>query len=140
MKIAMLAVAATGFLHLKGPDGVHLYEKGEPVGIDLFGPGSRESAQVEERSSARAVKRMTDNDNKMTLAPIDDRRREAAEDLVTLTAGFRHIEYDGPDGQPLVGAELFLAVYSDPKMGWINVQADKFQRDWGKFKPGSAGN
>ena len=140
MKIAKLAVAATGFLHLKGPDGVHLYEKGEPVGIDLFGPGSRESAQVEERQSARAIKRMTDNDNKMTLAPIDERRREAAEDLATLTAGFRHIEHDDADGKPLASSALALAVYSDPELGWINEQALKFQRDWGKFTPGSTGN
>ena len=140
MKIATLAVAASAFLHLKGPDGVHLYENGEPVGIDLFGPGSRESAQVEERSSARAVKRMTDNDNKMTLAPIDDRRREAAEDLAALTAGFRHIERDDADGKPLAGSALYRAVYSDPELGWINEQALKFQRDWGKFTPGSTGN
>ena len=62
MKIASLAVAATAFLHLKGPDGAFLYDGKEKVGIDLYGPGSPEFAQVEERQSARALKRMQDTD------------------------------------------------------------------------------
>jgi hypothetical protein len=140
MKIAALAVATTAFMHLKGPDGVPLYEGAEKVGIELFGPGSQEFAQVEERQSARALRRMQENDNKIALAPIDTRRAEAAEDLVTLTARFHHIEHDGPDGRPLSGLDLHSAVYSDPKFGWIKEQATKFVGDWGKFTPGSAGS
>lgn len=137
MKIKTLAVSTTAFLHLKGPDGVHLYENGAPVGIDLYSPGSREAAQVEERASGRTTKRMGDNDNKFTLPPVDVARKEVAEDLTILTAGFHHVEYDGPDGQPLSGTALSMAVYSDPELGWIKEQALKFQRDWGKFTPSS---
>ena len=140
MKIATLAAAATAFLHLKGPDGAHLYEKGEPVGIDLYSPGSRESVETEQRQTERVTKRMAENDNKLTVAPLDERRRHEAEDLTSVTAAFRHIEADGDDGQPLAGSALFIAVYSDPKFGWLNEQARKFQRDWGKFTPGSTGN
>lgn len=138
MKIAALAVASTAFLHLKGPDGAFLYEKGEPVGIDLFGPGSAEAAQLEGVQSARVIKRMQDNDNKVSNVPVEQRRAETAADLTALTAGFRHIEYDGPNGEPLHGAALFTATYADPKLGWINTQAIKFVADWGKFTPGSA--
>jgi hypothetical protein len=139
MKIAVLAVAATAFLHLKGPDGSYLYDDAtkEPVGIDLFGPGSRESAEVESRQSSRAIKRMQDNDNKISFPPIEQQRAEAADDLVALTCGFRHIEHDSPDGQPLGGSALYHAVYSDPSLGWIKAQVVKFQADWGKFTPGS---
>lgn len=133
MKIKSLAVAATAFLHLKGLDGAYLYENGEPVGIDLYGPGSMEFAQVEQRQTARALQRMQDNDGKPQAAPIEQRRAQEAEDLTALTAGFRRIEIDD-----LTGNALYMAAYSDPGLGWIKVQALKFVSDWGKFSPGSA--
>jgi hypothetical protein len=139
MKIAMLAVSATAFLHLKGPDGALLYDGKEKVGIELYGPGSPDFARVEERQTARAIKRMQDNDNKVSLAPIEDRRSEATEDLAALTADFRHIEHEDADGKLLAGGALHAAVYSDPGLGWIKEQVTKFVGDWGKFKPGSAG-
>lgn len=138
MKIAKFAVVSTAFLHLKAPDGTMLYEGKEKVGIDLFGPGSPEYAQIEERQSARTVKRMAENDNKIAHVPVAERRVEAAADLAALTAGFRHIEHDAPDGTPLAGQPLHLAVYSDPALGWIKEQVIKFVGDWGKFTPGSA--
>lgn len=140
MKIAQYAVSQTAFLHLKSPDGTYLYEKGSPVGIDLYGPGSDEAAEVESRQSARSVKRAQDNDNKFAFPPLELQRAEALEDLMSLTAGFRNIEHDGADGQPLTGTDLYRAVYSDPAFGWIKVQAFKFSADWGKFLPGSTGS
>lgn len=140
MKITKLAIAATAFLHLKGPDGVPLYEGAEAVGIDLYGPGSPEHGQIEERQSARVTKRMADNDNKIAHVPLATRRTEAAEDLAALTAGFRHIEHDAADGTPLAGQALYVAVYSDPALGWIKEQVIKFVGDWGKFTTGSPTN
>jgi hypothetical protein len=139
MKIAKFAVVPTAFLHLKGPDGNFLYDEKtkERVGIDLYGPGSPVAAELEGAQSARIIKRMQDNDNKVALVPVEQRRVETAGDLTALTARFHHIEYDGPDGQPLTGTALHTAVYSDPTLGWINVQAMKFVADWGKFTPGS---
>lgn len=137
MKIKTLAVTPTAFLHLKGPDGLHLYDGAKKVGIDLYSPGSREAALVESRRSNRVVQRMQDNDNKFSLAPIEQQRAEAAEDLKDLTASFHGIDYDGPDGAPLVGSALYTAVYSDPELGWINAQVNKFVGEWGKFKPAS---
>jgi hypothetical protein len=128
MQIKSLAVSATAFLHLKGPGGAFLYEADEPVGIDLFGPGSPEFSRIEERQSARAIQRMQDNDGKITPVPIAQRRQEEAQDLAALTAGFRHIEVD-----TLAGAALYEAVYSDPSLGWIKTQAARFVGDWGKF-------
>lgn len=137
MKIMLLAAASTAFLHLKSPDGTYLFDNGEKVGIDLYGPGSTQHSEIEERQSARAIKRMQDNDNKISLAPIADRRSEAASDLAALTAGFHHIEHE-VDGVPVTGRELVVAVYSDPKLGWIKEQVAKFVGDWGKFTPVSA--
>ncbi|WP_294353317.1 hypothetical protein [uncultured Sphingomonas sp.] len=137
MKIKTLAVSATAFLHLKGPDGTHLYDGKTPVGIDLFGPGSPEYARIEERQSARTIKRMQDNDNKLAHVPIEQRRVESSEDLADLTKDFRNIEHDGEDGQPLTGRALHIGVYADPALGWIKEQVIKFVGDWGKFTPGS---
>lgn len=140
MKIATLAVAPTAFLHLKGPDGLHLYEDGKAVGIDLYGPGSPEAAVIETAQSQRALKRMQDNDNKVVLPPIEVQREETTADLVAYTAGVRNIEFDGPDGQPLIGKALATALYSDPALGWIKSQVIKFVGDWGNFKGGSTAN
>ncbi len=137
MKIKMLAVVSTAFLHLKGPDGVHLYDDGKPVGIELYGPGSAQSGQTESRQSARTIKRVQENDNKLPIVPIEQRRAESSEDLADLTVGFRNLELEGEDGTPLTGRELAIAVYSDPTLGWIKEQALKFVGDWGKFTGGS---
>ncbi|WP_066723576.1 hypothetical protein [Sphingomonas pituitosa] len=137
MKIAKLAASPTAFLHLKGPDGAYLYEGKEPMGIEMYGPGTPEAAAVESAQSARAIKRMQDNNNKISLPPAEDQRAEKAADLSALTVGFQHIEYDAADGTPLTGKALFLAVYSDPSLGWIKEQADKFRDDWGNFMPRS---
>jgi len=138
MKIKTLAVAATAFLHLKGPDGTHLYDDdGKPVGIDLYGPGSPQFGQTEERQSARTIKRMQENDNRISLVPIEQRRAESSEDLADLTAGFRNIEHEDASGTALAGRPLFLAVYSDPTLGWIKEQVLKFVGDWSRFTAGS---
>ncbi len=141
MKIKTLAVVSTAFLHLKGPDGAHLYETVNDaqvkVGIDLYGPGSAQYGRTEERQSARTVKRIQDNDNKIPIVPIETRRAESSEDLADLTAGFRNLEYETDDDTPLVGRELAIAVYSDPTLGWIKEQVVKFVGDWGKFTAGS---
>ena len=138
MKIATLAVSPTSFMHLKGPDGAHLYEGKEKIGIELYGPGSAEHALVEERVTARMLKRMNDGEGKVSLPSIEVQRAEAAQDLADVTAAFHHIEHDGPDNKPLTGKALFLAVYADPTLGWIKAQAAKHQGDWGKFSAGSA--
>ncbi|MDN4632317.1 hypothetical protein QCD71_12385 [Sphingomonas sp. PsM26] len=137
MKIATLAVSPTAFLHLKGPDGQLLYDDGKPVGIDLYGPGSDEAAAIESAQSARTIKRMQDNDMKIAVPSVETQREETTADLVAYTAAFRHLEHDGPDGQPLVGNHLAAAIYSDPKFGWVKPQVMKFVADWGKFMPGS---
>lgn len=137
MKASSLASSSTAFLHLRGPDGTPLYENGERVGITLYGPGTPEAARVEERTTARIVKRMRDSDGKPSVVPLDERRAQDAEDLADVTAEFHHLEEDGPDGAPLTGRALFVAVYRNPRLGWIVEQVNKFLGDWGKFTPSS---
>ena len=137
--IASLAVAATAALHVKGPTGEPLYadEAGKlPVLIHLHGPGSRAFGAVESRQSARALKRMQDNDGKITAATQEERVSETAEDLAALTARFENFDYQ-PEGAALTGQDMFRAAYADQGIGFITKQVAKFVSDWGNFKAAS---
>jgi len=136
--ITSQAVADTAPIHLKGADGEYLYSDGKPVRIVIYGPGSKQFSAVEARQTNRAVKRMQDNDGKMAVAPPEQRAAEQAEDLAAITVAFENFTY--PPAADKQGAELFAAFYADPKLGYMAQQVLKAVRDWGNFKPGSAGN
>jgi len=129
--ISSLAVADTAPIHLKGPDGTHLYSNGKPIRIVLFSPGSPVFAEIEDRQVARATKRMQDNDGKLALVPIEQRDNEQAEDLAALTVDFEN--FDFPAAADKYGKEKFKALYLNRKLGFIKEQVLKALRDWGKF-------
>ena len=84
---------------------------------------------------ARTLKRINDNEGKITAATSEEALAENAEDLATLTIAFENLSHGD-----LSGAQLFEAVYSDPELGYITQQAERHFNDWGKYKPGSAGS
>lgn len=136
MEIKTQKVAPTSTIHVKNAAGEPLYsgnDQNKPVRIIIHGPGSRVYGQVEARQTARALKRMQDNDNKIIGQTADEKIAEMAEDLTTLTVRFENMTYDD-----LQGAELFSAVYSDPELGFIPRQVSKFVADWGNFRNGSS--
>jgi hypothetical protein len=135
LDITTQAVDDTATIHVKNAAGELLYadvERTKPVNIIIYGPGSKAYGLVEARQSSRAVKRMQDNDGKITVAPFEDRLRETAEDLAAITVRFENFNY--PPAGKAEGAELFVAVYADPKIGFIAKQVTKFLGDWGNFK------
>lgn len=136
LNIATLGVAPIAKLHLKSATGEPLYADAErklPVRIHLHGPGSEIASLVQSRQTARALKRMQDNDDKVTAASPEERKAETAADLATLTAGFENFTY----GEGLSGEALYLAVYSDLSLGYITRQVTKFFGDWGNFSAAS---
>lgn len=138
MDITTQAVSDTATIHVKNAAGEPLYSDGKPVQIVINGPGSKAFGVVESRQSARAIKRMQDNDGKVTAATPEERVAQTAEDLAALTVRFENLNY--PPAGDAQGAELFAAVYRDPTLGFITRQVSKFVSDWGNFTPGSAGN
>jgi hypothetical protein len=141
LNIASLAVAATAALHVKNPGGELLFADDArtlPVRIHVHGPGSKAYGVVESRQSARALKRMQDNDGKITAATPEERVAETAEDLAAITAGFENFEYQ-PDGaaEPVTGEDLYRAVYANQGLGFITKQVAKFVGDWGNFSAAS---
>lgn len=135
------AAAETAFIHFKSTDGELLYadiERKLPVGVEVWGPGSAAFGVVESRQTARAVKRMQDNDGKIAVAPFEERNSEAAEDLATLTRRF--VNFDYPPAGDAEGPELFAAFYRDRSLGHLTKQVTQGVSDWGKFKSASGAN
>jgi len=134
MDVSKLLVADTAAIHVKNAAGEPLYAddaRTQPVRIIAHGPGSPAYALVESRQTARALKRMNDNEGKMTAPTAEEALAERAEDLATLTVRFEHLE----DGEKS-GDELFRSVYGNPKLGFIAAQFAKFLKDWGNFQIG----
>lgn len=132
MDITTKRVSDTAAIHVKDADGVPMFDGEKPVRIIIHGPGSKAFSTVETRQTNRALKRMNENDGKVSAATADERKREQAEDLAAITVRFDNISYEDKEG-----ADLFEAVYSDPGLGFIPAQVTKFLGDWGNFKSGS---
>lgn len=134
--IASQAVADTATIHLKGADGEYLYSDGKPVQIVAYGPASPQFEAVEARQTARVLKRREENDGKPAVPSPDQRREEQAEDLAMLTVAFQNFTY--PPAGDKQGHELFLAFYSNPKLGYMHAQVLKAVQNWGNFRRASA--
>lgn len=132
MDISKKTVNETAAMHVNGPDGQPLYDDGKPVQIIFYGPGSKVFGQVEARQTNRILKRRDDNDGKVTASTYEQRIAETAEDLADVTSAFENMSYGDKQGR-----EMFHAAYSDPGLGYIVKQANKFLADWGKFTQGS---
>lgn len=135
--IAALAVASIGVLHVKTAAGEPAYADAErklPILIHLHSPGSEIASIVEGRQTARSLKRMQDNDGKVTVGSPEERKAETAADLAALTAGFQNFTYG--DGS-LTGEQLYRAVYEDQTLGFITRQVAKHFGDWGNFSSAS---
>lgn len=134
MDLQTLAVQDTAFLHLRNVDGELLTEAGTPVGITLYGPGTKIYAQALARKQARTVERMR-RQGKPTSPAVD--ADEDADDnatfLADVTVNFQQIEYQG-----LKGYELYKAVYASQPLGFIGEQTTRFLSSWANFKPASA--
>ncbi len=145
MEIKKLAVEETSFLHLRDANDELLYEKKEvvqdgvaalvddkdkPVGIDLYGPGSKPFAKAQASRNNRFTDRMKKK-GKSNLSAAEQVEENAAF-LAACTKGFRNIQYD-----QLEGEALFMAVYSDSSVGFIAEQASKHLGEWGNFKKAS---
>jgi hypothetical protein len=138
MDVSSLTVADTGTIHVKNAAGEPLYvdaARTQPVRIIVHSPGSPAYAAVESRQTARALKRMNDNEGKVTAPTAEEALAERAEDLATLTVRFENLS----DGEK-VGEDLFRSVYGNQKLGFIAVQVTKHLKDWGNFQavPGAS--
>lgn len=140
LDITTKAVANTAPIHLKDAEGNYMYsgdgEDRKPVQIIVYGPGSPQYAEVEARQTNRAVKRMQENDGKLSVAAPEQRHAEQAEDLADVTHSFVNFGY--PPAGDASGRELFRALYADRSLGFITKQVLAQVGEWGKFTVSSA--
>ena len=101
-----------------------LLVNGQPVQIVLHSPGSadyiRAEAKANQAAQARTFAALRGKAVKIT--PEEDRQKNA-EKLAACTVELRNVPVEG-------GA---LAVYNNPKLGYITAQVDRFLSDWGNF-------
>lgn len=132
MDASALKVAAVGTIHVKNAAGEPQYDGDKPVRILVHGPGTRAFSTVETRQTARALRRMNENEGRVTAPSAEERRAEAAEDLAEITIGFEHLTYGDA-----TGSDLFRAVYGDPELGHIAKQVETHLKNTGNFLLGS---
>ena len=127
--LAAFEVAETATLDVLGLDQEPLLYRGQPVRITVHGPGSAAYVRAESRaaqaSQARALAALR---GKAGKADLEEQRQQTAEKLAAVTAGIENFPMPG-------GA---LALYANPKLGYITNQVERFLADWANFKPASA--
>ena len=137
LNIKTLAVAAIAFLHLKDASETLLWtvptdgSEKQPVGINVYGPGSKEYQAAQTKVSNRNMNRLRKH-GKYDQSP-EDKQKEQAQFLADITHSFSNVDYDGKTGR-----DLALAVYGDTSLGFIADQVADHIKEWGNFSPASA--
>jgi hypothetical protein len=90
--------------------------------VTLYGPGSMEYRRAALRWRRRN-KKLDENDEAGFL-------KSNAEFLADVTQAMNGIEYEG-----LSGREMAVAIYANPKLGFIATRVLNAMGDWGKFTP-----
>jgi hypothetical protein len=105
---------------LIGADGAN------PVTIEMYGPGSEQYAKAQAKIEAAAQSRMfAAARGKVSKDSPAETRKINAEKFAACTKTISNFPVDP------------MALYSNPKLGYITNQAAKFIETWGNFKPAS---
>lgn len=137
INIKSKAVAATKFLHLKDSGDNLMYTAPgdgtdpQPVGVTIYGPGSREFQQAQVKVNNRAIGRLQKRGK--FEQTVEGKLKEQADYLADITHSFQNLTYDD-----LGGRALAVAVYSDPSIGFIGDQVSEYVKEWGNFSTTSS--
>lgn len=103
---------------------------GQPVRITLYGPGSTQFVQAEHRANNAQIARAQAaiGKGRAVQGQSEATARETAEKLAACTVAIDNFPIDGGP----------LALYSNPKLGYIRKQVEEFLRDSENFLPTSA--
>jgi hypothetical protein len=113
-------------------DAPLLNEDGTPCMATIHGPGSRKYIGATARRQAKLLAKVQKG-QALTLS-ADETLRNQAEFLADITDDLG-VAYDDLDGR-----DKFIAIYSDPGLGFIAEQVAKKSGDWANFSQGSANN
>jgi hypothetical protein len=144
--LATVAVAATTFIHWKGPDGELLYavagEDSDPgqvvkkaVGGLYYTPGSKEYQKAVTKRSNRFTERLK---KRKTDQSTDERLDEQAQFYADITAELQNVEYAPAAG--LTGAAFAKAIYAEPALFFLIPQIEEELGDTENFMQPSPKN
>lgn len=108
-----------------------LGDDGAQASITVYGPGSRAYQRAMGEQQTRLVQAMQ-RKGKPEETP-EARALRQAQTLAACTVAFNGFGYKG-----LSGHELFVAVYSEPALGFIADQVNRAIGDWANFTKSSA--
>jgi hypothetical protein len=135
--ITSTAVEETAVLELTDANEAPLLgEDKKQLSITLYGPGSEPFGRAEAKRQNKLLERLK-RKGKADMGP-EEQRAEQSEFLASITVSFNGFAY--PPAGDADGKDLFRALYSDRKVGFITDQVQKFVGDWGNFTPSSATN
>ena len=121
--LSQFEAAETATLEILNQKEEPMMVDGEPVTIELYGPGStqyaRAQAKIDAASQARAFAAIR---GKTTKDAAEESRKLMAEKFAACT---KAISKNFPVDP--------VALYSNPKMGYITNQVAKFIEDWANF-------
>lgn len=143
MDLRKTAVNDTAFVHFMDANDNLLYEKktvpnpdGEgtieiddpdkPVGVTVYGPGSKAFAKANAAKQNRLLDRLKKK-GKADLTAAEN-IEETATFLAAITKSTHYIEID-----ELQGEALAKAIYSDTTIGFYADQVNEKIKDWGNF-------
>lgn len=126
--LSAFEAADIGILEVQDPAGEPLLYRGKPVQIHMHGPGSDAYVKVQARIDAAAQARtFAALRGKASKTGVDEAREDQITKLVACTKAIVNFPIEG-------GAD---ALYRNPRLGYITVQASRFLEDWGNFLPKS---
>ena len=125
--IAQFEASDTAVLDVLLPNGQPMFHNGQPVQIELYGPGSEQDfkAQVE-IDRVNSERMMQTLRGKTAKDEVAERRAAQIKKLAAVTKEVRNF--------PVPAAEI----YGNTKLGYITNQVLKFQGDWSNFLPPNA--
>ncbi|MBB6578009.1 hypothetical protein HNP33_002077 [Comamonas odontotermitis] len=139
LNIKSKAVSPTSFLHLKDAQENLMYtepdKKGAeklPVGVNVYGPGSKEYQAAQTKVNNRAIQRLQKRGGKFEQT-AEEKQKEQVHYLAEITHSFENLDYEGITS----GRELALAVYGDTSIGFVADQVAEFVKDWSNFTQNS---
>jgi hypothetical protein len=123
--LADFEAADTAVLEVQNKkDDGPLLVNGQPVQIVLHSPGSAEYIRAEAKANQAAQARtFAALRGKPVKETPEEARQKNAEKLAACTVELRNF--------PVAGGAV--ALYDNPKLGYITAQVEKFLSDWGNF-------
>lgn len=130
--VSLFEASETAILEVMDMRDEPLMVDGQPVTIELYGPGSSVYAKAQAKVDAAAQTRIfaAMKGGKAAKDAGDDTRQHQIEKLASCTKAINNFPIPG-------GAQ---ALYENRKLGYITNQVAKFLEDWGRFLSPAAKN